>query len=148
VMVRARMRALSGWSDTCILNVSSRGLMINGTAPVRGDTVELWHGEHVIVATVMWRKGTRAGLRAEDRIPVDDLLAMSKSPSLQLTAGSWPEVDRRKAARTHEESRVRSRLIEFCGAAAVAAGAGVSAFLMIEQLLARPLRQVLAATGG
>src|SRR6476620_6966995 len=88
VMLRTRMRAMSGWTDACILNVSSRGMMINAPAAIaaEGARVELWHGERLIVATVVWRKGTRAGIQAEDRIPVDEILSISQSSSLQLTA--------------------------------------------------------------
>ena len=104
VMLRARMRAPSGWSDACILNVSSRGLMINAPAAwaTQGSTIELWHGEHVIVGTIVWRKGTRAGLQSDECIPVDAILADGQSAALQLTAASWPEVERRKTPRTHE----------------------------------------------
>jgi hypothetical protein len=149
VMLRARMRSMSGWSDACILNVSSRGLMINApwACAAKDSTIELWHGEHVIVATVVWRKGARAGLQAEGSVPVDDILAISQSPSLQLTAGQWPEVDRRRKPRTADESRHRARAIEFTAAVVIALLLAAGAFELIDQALARPLTIVEAALG-
>ena len=88
-MLHARMRASTGWTDACILNVSSRGLLINASATgaVTGSEVELRHGAHVIVAEVVWRKGTRAGLRTDQRVPVDEIMALSKAPAKELAGG-------------------------------------------------------------
>jgi|SRR5579884_2832128 len=149
VMLRARMRSMAGWSDACILNISSRGLMINAPSAcaAKDSTVELWHGEQVIVATVVWRKGSRAGLQTEERVPVDDILAMSQSPSFQLTAAQWPEVDRRKKPRPASESRDRGRLVEFVGVGLMAATLAAGALMMVEQGFARPVAAVQAALG-
>jgi hypothetical protein len=143
------MRAACGWGDAAILNVSSRGLQINTTrAAVQGSVVEIWHGEHVIVARVVWRQGTRAGLQAEQRIPVEELMTLSQAPKLQLTAATWPEVERRRKPRSHDESRLRSRAIEFAGVAAVAVSLALGAFAMVEEAFARPLSYVQAALGN
>jgi hypothetical protein len=148
VMLRARMRVHSAWSDVCILNLSSRGLLINSPVPAaEGSTIEVWHGEQMIVATVMWRSGTRAGLQANERILVEQLLALGNSPSLQLTA-TWPDVERRKRPRPKADSRVRGRLIEFAGAAAIAASLASAVMVMVEQAFAHPLHSVVAALGG
>ena len=146
-MLRARLRASSGWSDACILNVSSRGLMINAPAAgtAQGSTIELWHGERLIVATVMWRKGSRAGLKAEDCVPVDDILALSKAPELSLTADQWPAFDRRSRPRLPDRSRARGRVIEFAGTAVIAACLAACAFIMVQQAFVRPLAHVQAA---
>ena len=140
---------MSGWTDACILNVSSRGLMINAPAAlaVQGSTIELWHGDHLIVATVVWRKGSRAGLHAEERVPVDEILAISQSGSLKLTAASWPEFERRRVVRTSDDSRVRGRAMEFVGAAMVACVLAAAAFSLVDRAFERPLRHVEAALG-
>ena len=151
VMLRARLRAGSGWSDACILNVSSRGLLINATTTASaqaGNMIEVRHGDHVIVAEVMWRKGTRAGLRTEARVPVEEIMALCNAPSLQLTATQWPQVDRRKKARSHDESRLRSRAIEFAGIAIVAVWLATGVFAMVQQAFAQPLARVEQALGG
>jgi hypothetical protein len=148
-MLRTRLRAPSGWTDACILNVSSRGLMINaGAGPAEGSTIELWHGEHLIVATVVWRNGAKAGLQAEERVPIEEILAMGRAPALRLTAGEWPRIDRRKKSRAAPDSRVRGRAIEFAGIAVIAASLAFGALSMIEAAFARPLVYVHSALGG
>jgi hypothetical protein len=101
VNLRARMRAASGWTDASILNVSSGGMLVNTTAAaLQSSRIELWNGECVIVGRVVWRRGTRAGLCAEQPVPVEEILALDRASSLQLTAaGSWPEVERRRRPR-------------------------------------------------
>ncbi len=145
-MLRARLRGLSGWSDACILNVSSRGLLVNAPAPgVAGNRIELWHGEHVIVATIVWRKGTRAGLRSEGRIPVEEIMALSRAPMLQLTAQPWPGVERRKTQRPRLESRQFGRILEFAGVLLVALVLVAGAQAMVQSAFARPLAAIEAA---
>lgn len=149
-MLRTRMRTNWGWSDACILNVSSRGLMINaGAAQALTDgRIEIWHGEHVIIASVVWRKGTRAGLQCEERVPVDDILLLSRAPSLQLTAGQWPSVERRKRPRSPDDNRIRARAIEFAGVAIITVSFAAGALVMAEHAFARPLGYVEAALGS
>lgn len=150
VLLRARVQASSGWSDVCILNVSSRGLMINAPSvnAEKGSTIELRYSEHMIVATIVWRDGSRAGLKADERVPVDDLLARGQSPSLQLTAGGWPHIDRRARPRSSGDARLRGRIIEFAGIVLIGASLAVGATLMIGQAFAQPIRHVQAALGG
>src|SRR5258708_18371651 len=149
-MLHARMRASTGWTDACILNVSSRGLLINASAAgaATGSEVELRHGAHVIVAEVVWRRGTRAGLRTDQRVPVEEIMALSKAPALQLTAGQWPHVDRRTQWRSHDESRQRSRMLEFASVVVIAVSLAGALFSMVEQAFVRPLAMVQAALGG
>lgn len=146
-MLRARVRATCGWTDASILNISTRGLMIHANAgALRSDKIELWHGEHVIVASVVWRKGTRAGLRTDQRIPVDDIMALSRAASLRLTAAPcWPAVERRKAPRDADRSRDSARMLQFAGVTAIAALLAIGAFAMVEQTLASPLDLVRSA---
>ena len=147
VALPARMRIGCAWSDACILNVSSRGLLISAShLAVQDSAVELRHGDHVILARVVWRKGTQAGLRAEDRVPVEDIAIMSKAPPHRPVAR--PGADRRKARRSDEDSRLRSRAIEFAGIAFLAISLAATLFSMVEQAFARPLAMVSAALGG
>ena len=149
LILPARLRAPNGWSDACILNVSSRGLQINAIqSAVQGATVEIWHRDHVIVARVMWRKGNKAGLRAEQRVPVEELMTMSQAPSLQLTADQWPRADRRKRLRSHDDGRLRARVLEFAGLAIITASLAGGLAAMVGQAFARPLALVEAALGG
>ena len=145
VVVPARLRHGNSWSDACILNISSRGLMIHTGRPIlRGAEVELRRGDHVIVARVMWRDGGRAGLRTEDRVPIEDIVTLGQSPALQLTAATQ---DRRKQPRAEERSRIQGRAVEFAGVLVIAialAGAGAT---MSEGALARPLAAAEAVLG-
>lgn len=149
VMLRARMRTQSGWRDACILNVSSHGLLINAPAAAAGpgSSVELWHGEDLIVATVVWRRGSRAGLCTEDRLPMEEILAVSRAAPFHFAAPSSQRGDRPKGVSTHDEGRLRARRIEFCGVAFVGLLLAAGAFIMMEQAFAKPLAYVEAAFG-
>ena len=145
VVVPARLRHGISWSDACILNISSRGLMIHTGRPIaRGAEVEIRRGDHVIVARVVWRDGGRAGLRSEERLPVEDIVSLRHSPALQLTAATG---ERRKQPRTAERNRLQGRAIEFAGVAAVAFTLAAAGFSMVEVAFARPLAAVEMALG-
>jgi len=142
VVVPARLRHGSSWSDACILNVSSRGLMIHTGRPiVRGMEVELRRGASVILARVVWRDGGRAGLRSEDRVPIEDIVTLGQSPALQLTATG----DRRKRPRLDDHSRLQGRAIEFGGVLVIAASLALAGFTMVGAAFARPLAAVTSA---
>ena len=139
----ARLRHGASWSDGCILNVSSRGLMIHTGRPIaRGTEVEIRRGDHVIVARVMWREGARAGLKAEERVPIEEIVTLGKSPALQLTAAGG---ERRKHPRPEERSRMRGRSVEFAGVLVIAASLAGAGFTMVQSAFARPLAAVAAA---
>lgn len=148
VVLPARMRHGASWSDACILNVSSRGLLIHTSrqAPA-GSEVELRRGEHVIVARVVWRDGARAGLRAEDRVPIEEIVTLGQSQVLQMSAGAGP-VERRKHQRSEDRHRLRGRAFEFVGVVVIGACIASGAVLLVEEAFARPLAIVQAALGG
>jgi hypothetical protein len=152
VVLATRIRADSGWGDARILNISSRGMLITSSrVDGEGSTVELRHGDQAIVARVVWRKGTQAGLRTDERIPVEDIVALSRGSALRLTAPQWSGMDRRKRPRpsaTHDESRQRSRTLEFASIAVIGISLAATLFSMVETAFARPLAMVQAALGG
>ena len=148
-MLPARLRGSCGWSNACILNVSSRGVLIQASrGAIEGSTVELWHGEQVIVARVVWRKGTRAGLCAEARVPMEEMCADSKGAQLPRTSPDGRFVERRKRPRTHEESRLRGRALEFASMAIIGAGLAAGMFALVEQAFAQPLAYIGRALTG
>lgn len=119
--------------------------MIHTGRPIaRGAEVELRRGDHVIVARVVWRDGGRAGLRSEERVPIDDIVTLGQSPALQLTAASG---ERRKHRRPGERSRIQGRAIEFAGVLVIAVSLAGAGFTMVESAFARPLAVVAAALG-
>jgi hypothetical protein len=143
------MRSDSGWSDACILNISSRGLLVRSGRPaVRGSVIELRHRDYAIVGRVVWSDGAHAGLQAEERVPVEQILSFSQAPSLQLTAVNGRPVERRKRPRSHEDNRVRGRLFEFSAVAILAAIVAGFAFDLVHDALSRPFQQVQAVLGG
>jgi hypothetical protein len=149
VLLPARLRTVAGWSDACILNVSSRGLLIHSKRPIaEGSMIELRHAEHAIVAQVVWREGAHAGLHAEHRVPIEDIVCLGQSPALQLTAPRRPGVERRKRPRTHEDSRQRSRAMEFASIALFGAVLATGAYSMVQHAFAQSLGAVRAALGG
>ena len=147
-MLGARMRTDAGWSDACILNISSRGLLVHSLrAPAEGSTLELHHRDCAIVARVVWRKGAKAGLQAEDRIAVEQILTLGNCDSLRLNSAG-AVIERRKVPRISQESRTRGRIIEFAGVATIAATLALGGLVMMETALAKPLAAVGAALGG
>jgi hypothetical protein len=145
VVAPARLRHGAAWTDACILNISSRGLMIHtGRQIANGAQVELRRGDYVIIARVVWRDGGRAGLRAEDRIPVEEIMTLGKSPTLQLTARP---AERRKHPRPQERSRLRGRAMEFAAVAAISTCLAAAGFTIVQSAFARPLKIVSAALG-
>ena len=149
VMLPARMRSAAGWSDACILNVSSRGLMVHANlSALEGGTVEVWHRDLAISARIVWREGPKAGLHAEDRVPVDQILSLGQSSALQVSAEPYRGVDRRKRPRSHDDSRIRARIFEFASVTAIAAALALGFSFWVSEALAQPLATVRTALGG
>lgn len=150
VVLPARLRSGVQWSDTCILNISSRGLMIHsGRAAPKGSTVELRRGEHVIVARVVWRDGARVGLRSDDRLPVEEIMSLSQCKSLRLVATDGARVERRKRPRPSSgDSRLWGRAFEFVGVGVIALALALGVWAMAQQAFVAPLAQIEAALGS
>lgn len=149
VMLPARMRLDSSWCDACILNISSRGMMVHvGRGAAAGQAVEIRRGEHVIRARVMWRDGSRAGLQTDDRVPVEEILSLSQAPALRLTASGDKVERRRETRRDHANSRIRARAFEFASIAIVGGAFAVAIFDVVSEAFARPMDAIKAALGG
>ncbi len=150
VVVRARVRSGAQWADACILNVSSRGLLIQTSRPVpEGSMVELLRGDHLIMARVMWSTAGRSGLRSEERLPVEDILSIEQARSLRLIASNGVLHDRRTGARgIVRDPRLSGRALEFLAVAAIAASLAVGCRTMVHHALAGPLARASAALGG
>lgn len=145
VLTKARMRVGATWTDTCILNISSRGLMIQAAAPPpRGTYMELRRGSRVIIGRVMWTKQDRCGIKTQDRLDVDAILARpdGAEPVDDASAAAAP-TDRRSASRAHEQSfkrsRQSSRAFEFVCIAILGAAGCLLAFTAVERVFEVPL---------
>jgi hypothetical protein len=151
VLIPARVRTGATWADACILNLSSRGLLIQTTSGVtKGSMIELRRGDQLIVARVVWQDGAKAGLRCEERLPVERILTVGQSDWLQLTAATATSSgDRRKGPRptSHEDSRLRGRMIEYGATVAFAVTLASTAFALFEQAISGPFALIQAALG-
>jgi hypothetical protein len=150
VLVRARVRSGSDWGDACILNISSRGMLIHSARPVtEGSIVEILRGDQLIIARVMWSEAGRSGIRSDERLPVEDILSLEHSRSLQLIASNGVFHDRRREGRgLARESRLHGRAIEFVAFGAIAASLAFGLWAMAERALSGPLAKVSTALGG
>ncbi|HJP67453.1 MAG TPA: PilZ domain-containing protein [Sphingomicrobium sp.] len=100
VVIPARLRSGAQWSDACILNISQRGMMIHsGFAGPRGSTIELCRGDHVIVARVVWRDGARAGLHSDERVPAEQIMALTQSANIRALTSDGVLIERRRHPR-------------------------------------------------
>lgn len=124
-------------------------MLLHSKSPApQGSLIELTHGHHVIVARVVWRSGAKLGLAAEDWLPVADLAAYAQVPAPPPTALDGHIVEHRRKQRTHEESRQRSRAIEYACFAMIGASLATASFGMVHRAFAAPLALVEAAFGG
>ena len=153
VMIKARMRAGTSWSDALILNLSSKGMLVRSdSSPGRGSYLEIRRGAHVIVARVIWANSGRFGVQTQDPVPAESLIRDPDGASAPQKAASTPFQERRAASRPpavrHERSRQRARLAEF---AAIALACGFVAVLMASQVaevVAKPLDAARTALGS
>jgi hypothetical protein len=146
VVLPARLRSGATWSDICILNISSRGLMVQSARlGSEGSKVELYRGSHVIIARVVWREGARAGLRSEDRVPIEEILCVDDSPSTRLTAEGQPVERRRAIRRPAADSRLKGRAMVFIAVSMIAMCLAGGAWVLVETAFARPMAMVNSA---
>ena len=152
VMIKARMRVGAAWRDAFILNLSSRGLMVRADdPPPHGSYLELRRGRHVIVARVMWSSDRHCGLRAQDELQTEAIIAepdTSKSRALAPAAERRAQPVSRPRPTAHEQSRWRSRGLEFVSLALAGGVFASLAYGAVASVLQRPLVAVRTALGG
>ena len=147
-MLPTRMRTSAGWGDACILNVSSRGLLIysNRAAPADGQ-VELRHGEYLIAAHVVWRNGQRIGLAVEERLPVEEIVTLACSAGLTAVTLNGPPRERR-FERINSDSRIRSRALQFGSMVLIGAVFSIMVVSLMDEAFAGPMDRIAAALDG
>ncbi|MCB2079133.1 MAG: PilZ domain-containing protein [Novosphingobium sp.] len=98
-MLRARLRADGLERDACIVDVSSRGmLLMAANPPSHGRMVEVVVGPHTLLAQVKWSSARRFGLAFRERISVVGLLS-GESGAITL---------QRRAVEAKRRSRMRN----------------------------------------
>lgn len=145
VLIEARVRCGASWSDACILNLSSRGMLMQAErAPTRGSYLEIRRGSQVVVARVVWSNAYRFGVRTQDIVSADQLI---RDPAPTTKTGASPERRRepRPLATRHDASRRRSRAIEFCTFAVLGVVGASMATAAVGELLSEPLEAVRLA---
>jgi len=139
------MRAGATWHDACILNVSKRGMLLQAAdPPVRGSYLEIRRGALVIVAQVMWTKAHRFGVKTQDLLPVEALVADVAVP---IAGDGVRQGEHRRKPRLppEQQSRQKGRVIEYAFAAGLALAAAGFAANEVYAVLARPAQIVSAA---
>lgn len=147
VLVAAQVRlGNAAWADACILNISSTGLLIRSARPpAEGSPVELRRDDHLIRATVIWNDGIRAGLKSDERVPMESIVSL-QVVDVELTVPTAFAL-RFQPCRA-EKSRTTGRAIEFVGAIAIGLSLAAASLSIVEQAFVRPLALVVAALGG
>ena len=144
------MRSGASWSDACILDISSRGMLVRASnVPSRGSYLEIRRGSYVIVARVVWANADRFGVQTQELVPTADLINNPDRPATSPKADDASLVERRSSARPtasrFEASRWRARALEFCAFASIGAAGAMAALGAVDELLAKPLGLVETA---
>jgi hypothetical protein len=145
----ARIRSGAGWDDACILNVSSRGLMLYTTGAAKpGTVIEVRRGAQIVIARVVWRQNRRLGVASQGEIPVSDIVSNAIAASAAastLAPSSNFRLERRRHRRWYDRSRYTSRAFEFASIVLAGAVLGGIAAVWVEEALTKPLALVTAA---
>ena len=142
-MLPARLRNQSGWSDACILNISSRGLLIYSNAAVQpGSFVEVRRGGQLVIARVVWRKNQRIGLCSPDPVHVDDIIGADSAAAATVSTAAGMPIERRRIPRDPERSRQHGRAAEFIAMVLIGGALAFAAMVSVEESLAKPLATI------
>jgi len=146
-LLPARVRSETGWSDACILNISSRGLLLYSTCGASpGAFVELRRGNHLVVARVVWRKNGRMGLWSPEKVNIQGIISDQVAAAAGRSSGSAAE--RRRIPRTEQQNRERAKAMEFLATVLIASSLAVCAVFYVHEVMAKPLSAVRAALGS
>ena len=157
VLIPARLKQDSGWSDVCIRDVSPRGLLVQGgSPPPRGAYVEVRRGAHIIIAKVAWAKDHQFGVTTQDILPVDALIqqpgtaafgrSQATADGAQLGKPSAP-----RSTSTHQaadRSRRTSSVIQYAFALVLALAAAITLMEFVRDALGRSVGKVEEALEG
>jgi hypothetical protein len=113
-----------------------------------GSLVELRRGAHVITAQIVWRDGSRAGVQAQDRVPIEDIILISGSQPIRLIASNGLLVERRRHRRLAADSRSASQFMQFVALVAVGILLAVVASFLVNEALSNSLGRVSEALGS
>ena len=139
----ARLRNGSRWVDACILNISSRGLLIYSKCAAQpGSEIKLWRGKYLVAARVVWRSNGRIGVRTPEPIPVDDIISSEAAPAECPAPLVAVELDRPRKRRSPDRSRAASRAFEFLSLVMFGTALAGAAAAYAYEALSNPLKAV------
>lgn len=151
VLISARMRLTASWYDVCIVNISSRGMQLQGgRLPEHGAYVEIRRGPHIIIGCVAWAEQHRFGIRAQDVLFVDAIVADPGDSETQRGAVPYVPAERRAAPRkpaSGDRSRLIGRAMEFACLGVIAVAGTAALYGAAREALATPLASVSNALG-
>lgn len=108
VVIPARMRVGNSYSDVCIRDISSRGMMLQAASPPSpGTYIEILRAAHTVVARVIWSGDRRFGIRAQDRMDIAAIVGASTSTG--RASGQERRARERPVNQTVEQQAERSR---------------------------------------
>jgi hypothetical protein len=146
------MRCGARWADASILNISSSGLgLAAAAAPRPGAYIELRRGAYVVVARVVWASGERFGVRAQDSIAAEELVAAAAARSRDGPLDeAAPPPERRQRPRTADRaaaSRMLARAFGFTCVTMFGAALAVAAADGVTRALGQPLAKASETLG-
>lgn len=146
------MRVIASWGDVCILNISSRGMQLQAARPpVRGAFVEIRRGAHVIIGCVAWAKQHRFGVKSQDVLFIDAIVAEPGDCESQRGPVAHVRAEQRSVPRkaaSADQSRTLGRAMEFACIGVVVLAGAMALYGAAEAALATPLASVSNALGG
>ncbi|GGC35875.1 hypothetical protein GCM10011371_24080 [Novosphingobium marinum] len=78
-LIKVRLRGAGDERDACILDVSTRGLLVTSARPPeRGEFIELVAAGHSLIGQVKWASSRRFGVALRERVSVLGLVAGDK----------------------------------------------------------------------
>lgn len=144
------MKVGAGWDDTCILNISSSGLMLQSAHPPRrGSYLEIRRGALIIIAKVMWSESHRFGVKTQDALPIDAIVGDGAAPQ----HGEGMRVGERRsspraALPTEQRCRHGGRLMEYGFVIALGVASAGLVATEVHALLSAPVSQIAIALDG
>jgi hypothetical protein len=151
VLISARMRLTASWYDVCIVIISSRGMQLQGgRPPERGAYIEIRRGPLIIIGCVAWAAHHRFGIRAQDILFVDAIVADPSDSETQRGPVAYVPAERRAAPRkpaSSDRSRIVGRAMEFACFGVIAVAGATALYGAAEGALATPLASVSNALG-
>ena len=149
VHIAARMQCGTEWTDICIKNMSSRGLMAQAERPPPPRAyVEIRRGTQRVIGRTVWSANGSFGICSQDRIDIDAIVGEPRLDRRPASPGAALPERRRDRVRvaTPQERADRSRrlasAVQF--AVLVAAGGSAAAFaaFQVYEVLTGALRPV------